>query len=152
MASENSVISDYIDRLRALFRHVPGVEDEDLRAWVTEALYARGYSPDTVDDVENGESGLIVLLAQIQGARAISLATAHYFRYKDAEEEVDKSKVAEQYRKLASDLAREYETEEQRWESKRERNNAFKVMRRLDRDYIPEQVAAFPWLRRGDGR
>lgn len=121
-------------RLAARFRGVPGVTPEDIDAWLTEALYQYGYSPTTAADVPDDETSLVLTLAQIQGARVIALSVAHYFKYTDGEESVDKTMVAEQYRKLAADLVTEYEREKSIIIG-RKSASAFKVAHRLDRDF-----------------
>lgn len=113
-------------RLRARFKDVPGVEDADLDAWLTEAVYIYGYTPDTVDQIPDVETPRVLLLAQIQGARAIAIATAHYFKYTDAEESIDKTGISERYRILAADLTEEYEREYGR-------TSAFAIAPRVDR-------------------
>jgi hypothetical protein len=123
------------DRLRARFSGVPGVTDTDLDAWLTEASYIYGYSPATVDQVPDNETPLVLLLAQIQGARAIAFQTAHYFKYTDAEESVDKTAVAKQWRDLANDLAEQYEREKSIIDGGggRVESSAFRIAKRADR-------------------
>ncbi|MEC0370043.1 hypothetical protein [Paenibacillus chibensis] len=123
-----------VERLTARFRNVPGVEPEDIEAWLNEALYQYGYAPLTAFDIPDDETPLVLLLAQIQGARTIAFSVAHYFKYTDGEESVDKSMVAEQYRKLAADLVSEYEREKAEI-GRRKSASAFHVSRRLDRDF-----------------
>lgn len=121
-------------RLKTRFRNVPGVEDADIDAWLTEALYTYGYSPLTAADIPDSETPLVLLLAQIQGVRAIAISVAHYFKYTDAEETVDKTMVSEQYRKLAADLTAQYNAEREIVEGIRKKTSTFRVARRLDRD------------------
>ena len=130
-----ATIIDLTARLSARFRNVPGVLPEDINAWLTEALYQYGYTPLTAADIPDAETPLVLLLAQIHGARAIAFSVAHYFKYTDGEEAVDKTMVAEQYRKLAADLTLEYEREKGVIDARRG-GSAFKVMRRLDRDIV----------------
>lgn len=53
---------------------------------------------------------------------------AHYFKFGDGEESVDKSMVADNYRKLAKDFQTEYELE-----VGRVFGNNFRIMPRIDR-------------------
>ncbi|WP_054955043.1 hypothetical protein [Paenibacillus dakarensis] len=133
-----------IERLTARFRQVPGVEPADIEAWLAEALYQYGYAPMTAFDVDNEEAALLLLLAQIHGARAIAFSVAHYFKYTDGEEAVDKTMVADQYRKIAADLALEYEREKGVIDA-RKGGSTFKVARRIDRDY--EVPPRYGWWR-----
>jgi hypothetical protein len=121
-----ATVSDLANRLLKKFKNVPNVTIEDATDWVTEAAYQHGYeSPESVPDKE---TGLLLLLAQAEGARNIAVSVAHYFKYTDSEETVDKSMVSEQYRKLAKDLSEEYERK------KAALNGAtFKIARRADR-------------------
>src|SRR5699024_1690724 len=71
---------------------------------------------------------LKLLYAQIQSAWQIADGAAQYFRFRDGEEEVDKSMVAESYRKLAKDLQADYDKEQGRTIG-----NGFRIMTRADR-------------------
>lgn len=122
-------------RLAARFSGVPGVTDTDLTAWLTEASYIYGYSPTTLDTVPDVETPLVLLLAQIQGARAIAFSTAHYFKYTDAEESVDKTKVSEQYLAMVTSLTADYVRDRDVVDRNKRQYSTFHVMRRLDRDY-----------------
>jgi len=121
-------------RLATRFSGVPGVTDADLSAWLTEASYSYGYSPTTLDTVPDAETPLVLLLAQIQGARAIAFSTAHYFKYTDAEETVDKTMVSEQYRDMATLLTADYIRDKDVIDRDKRQYSTFHVMRRLDRD------------------
>lgn len=133
-----------IERLTARFRQVPGVEPADIDAWLTEALYQYGYAPLTAFDIPDDETPLVLLLAQIHGARTIAFSVSHYFKYTDGEESVDKTMVAEQYRKLAADLVTEYERERGVIIG-RKSASSFHVARRLDRDF--EKASRIGWWR-----
>lgn len=122
-------------RLAARFSGVPGITDADLTAWLTEAAYSYGYSPTTLDTVPDVETPLVLLLAQIQGARAIAFSTAHYFKYTDAEETVDKTMVSEQYRNMVTLLTADYTRDKDIVDRDKRQHSTFHVMRRLDRDY-----------------
>lgn len=113
-------------RLLSKFKNVPNVTIEDAETWLNEAAFQYGY--ESPENVPTRETGLLLLLAQAEGARNIAMSVAHYFKYNDAEESVDKTMIAEQYRKLAQDLRGEYTR------NKAELNGAsFKAMRRIDR-------------------
>lgn len=99
--------SELSERLLKRFKGVPNITIEDAADWTEEAVLEHGYS--TSDTVPSDKDSLILLYAQLQGASQIALATAHFFTYRDGEEQVDKSKVSEQYRKLSQDLRAEYE-------------------------------------------
>jgi len=126
-------ITELTDRLAARFSGVPNVLPTDLDAWLTEALYIYGYSPATVETIPDEETPLVILLAQIQGARAIAFSTAHYFKYTDAEESVDKTGVSKQWRELAADLTAQYNDEWTIIVGRRREASAFRIAPRPDR-------------------
>ncbi|MED3649956.1 hypothetical protein [Heyndrickxia sporothermodurans] len=122
MAKQNEIA----ERLLKRFKGVPNYTINDATDIVGDSMQVHGYS--LTADVPDDQVTIILLYAQAEGALQIALATAHYFSYTDGEEAVDKSKVSDQYRKLASDLRGEYMRE-------KNANNGtnFRVMRRLDR-------------------
>ncbi|QOT13729.1 hypothetical protein JNUCC32_31065 (plasmid) [Paenibacillus sp. JNUCC32] len=139
-----ATLPELTERLAARFHNVPGVLPTDIDAWLTEALYQYGYSPLTAADIPDDETPLVITLAQIQGARSIAFSVAHYFKYTDGEEAVDKTMVSEQYRKLAADLAAEYERERGVIIG-RKSASTFKVMRRIDRDMTVPRRYGWWW-------
>jgi len=108
-----------IERLLRRFKGVPNFDETDAQELVQESLEAHG---------ENGSDDLLLLYAQMRGAWQIAFSVAHYFRFSDGEESVDKSMVADNYRKLARDTQEEYDKE-----VGREFGNNFRIMRRIDR-------------------
>ena len=108
-----------IDRLMRRFKGVPNFDMTDAEELVQEAL--ESHDSDASDE-------LLLLYAQAQGAWQVAFSVAHYFRFSDGEEEVDKSMIAESYRKLARDFQDEYEAEMGRL-----LGNNFRIMRRADR-------------------
>lgn len=108
-----------IERLMRRFKGVPNFDESDAIDLVEEAKEA--HESDASDE-------LILLYAQVQGAWQIAFGAAHYFRFRDGEEEVDKSMVAESYRKLAKDLQADYDEEQGRTIG-----NGFRIMTRADR-------------------
>src|SRR5690625_641715 len=98
MADRNALI----ERLYRSFKGVSNVSLEDAEALIAEALAAHD---------SRASDRLILLYAQSQCACDVALSVAHYFRFKDGEEEVDQSMVASNYRAFAKDLQNEYETE-----------------------------------------
>src|SRR5690554_4982121 len=84
------------------FKGVPGFTAEDAEELVEDAMRSHGYAP--TNSVPQSEVNLVLLYAQTQGAWQIAFSVAHYFRFTDGEETVDKSMVADNYRQLARDL------------------------------------------------
>lgn len=111
------------------FKNVPNVELEDVTDWVTLAMAEHGFEPD--DDVPLELTSLVLLYAEADGAGAIALYTAHYFSYKDGEESVDKRGVSEQYRKVATELWKKYNSK--RANSGFASGTTFSIMKRADR-------------------
>ena len=125
-----------VDRLLRRFKGVPNFEYDDAEELVQEALET--HDRDASDD-------LLLLYAQAQGAWQIAFSVAHYFRFTDGEESVDKSMVAENYRRLAKDLQEEYDKE-----LGKEYGNNFRLMKRADRPNTTPpsgESGRFPWRR-----
>jgi len=118
--------TELAERLLKRFKGVPNYTIDDALDVVADAMQDHGYS--LTATVPSDKTSLILLLAQSKGALQIAIATAHYFSYQDGEEAVDKSKISDQYRKLARDLRTEYEREKAR-----ESGSAFRMARRIDR-------------------
>ena len=114
------------ERLLRRFKGVPGFTEEDAIELVNDAMQAHGYAP--TDSVPQSEVNLVLLYAQTQGAWQIAFSVAHYFRFTDGEETVDKSMVADNYRQLARDLQADYDKEKGRLHG-----SNFRIMRRFDR-------------------
>lgn len=108
------------------FKGVPGFTAEDAEELVEDAMRSHGFTP--TDSVPSDQVSLVLLFAQYQGAWRIAFSVAHYFKYQDGEESVDKSMVAENYRNLAKDLQSEYEREKAK-----KSGSGFSVMSRIDR-------------------
>lgn len=108
-----------IERLLRRFKGVPNFDEDDAIELVEEAK--ESHESDASDE-------LILLYAQVQGAWQIAFSVAHYFRFTDGEESVDKSMVADNYRKLARELQVEYDKE-----IGKIFGNNFRIMTRIDR-------------------
>ena len=112
---------ELIERLSRRFKGVPNFDLTDAEELIDEAIEAHKNDKDASDD-------LVLLYAQTQGAWQIAFSVAHYFRFTDGEESVDKSMVADNYRKLARDLQVEYDKE-----IGKIFGNNFRIMTRIDR-------------------
>jgi len=112
---------ELIERLARRFKGVPNFDLTDAEELIDEAIEAHKNDKDASDD-------LVLLYAQTQGAWQIAFSVAHYFRFTDGEESVDKSMVADNYRKLARDLQVEYDKE-----IGKIFGNNFRIMTRIDR-------------------
>ena len=132
MTAEELVI-----RLLQRFKGVPAFTDEDAIELINEAMQDRGYKPS--DSVSQSDIKLVILHAQVLAAWQIAFSVAHYFKFSDGEESVDKSMLADNYRILARELQRELDAEI----GKRHGTN-FRIMKRIDR---PITV---PYYKRGD--
>jgi hypothetical protein len=125
-----ATLSELSGRLLAKFKNVPNITVEDAEQWVVEASFQYGY--DSPDDVPTKETGLLLLLAQAEGARQIAVSTAHYFKWSDQGQQVDKANISDQYRKLSRDLIYEYERQRASGIGGTKGVN-FRATRRLDR-------------------
>jgi hypothetical protein len=99
-------VTELSARLLKRFKNVPNVTAEDAYDWTEESMLVHGYT--SADNVPSDKELLLLLYAQAEGALQISLGSAHFFSYSDGDEQVDKTMVSEQYRKLAKDLREEY--------------------------------------------
>jgi len=130
------------DRLLRRFKGVPGFEEADASDLVKDAMQAHDYAPE--DSVSSEDINLVMLYAQIQGAWQIAFSVAHYFKFTDGEESVDKSMISDNYRKLANDLQSDYDEEKDR-----QRKASFRIMKRIDRPLTTpptgESRRGFPW-------
>lgn len=97
------------ERLYRMFKGVPGFTLEEAHNLIEDSLRHHEYK--TTDDVPSKDERRVLLYAQIQGAWQVAFSVAHYFRFTDGEESVDKSMVADNYRRLAKDLQDEYDKE-----------------------------------------
>lgn len=107
------------ERLYRRFKGVPNFTEEDAKELVDEAFEAIN---------KNASDSLILLYAQAKGAWQIAFSVAHYFNFTDGEESVDKSMIAENYRKLAKEMQNEFELAKGR-----EFGSNFRIMSRADR-------------------
>lgn len=114
------------ERLLQRFKGVPNFELTDAQELVKESLRVHGL--DSSKAVPIDKETLVLLYAQTQGAWQIALSVAHYFSFTDGEESVDKSMIADNYRRLARDFQVDYELETGRLSG-----NNFRLMPRIDR-------------------
>src|SRR5690625_4621343 len=129
------------ERLYRMFKGVPGFSENDALELIEDAMRAHGYAP--TDSVPQDEVKLVLLFAQKEGALQIAFSVAHYFKFTDGEESVDKSMVARNYRELAKDIQEEYDEEKARL-----LGSSFRVMKRLDRPItMPPRERRFKWRR-----
>src|SRR5699024_132145 len=95
-------VTEGSERLYRRFKGVPNFDEIAANKLVEES--PEDHEVDASDD-------LVLMYAQVQGAWQIGFSVAHYFKFSDGEESVDKSLVAENYRKLAKDLQSQYDKE-----------------------------------------
>ena len=95
-------IDELTERLLRRFRDVPNIDEDDAKAWIELSMNEHGF--DSQVDVPLEYISIVMLYAEADAAFQIALKTAHYFEYRDKDESVDKTKVADQYRKLAEAL------------------------------------------------
>src|SRR5690625_3866734 len=101
--------TELAERLYRRIKGVPNFDLDDAQELVDESLEFYGYELSA--DVPANKESLILLYAQKEGAWQIAFSVAPYFGFTDGEESVDKSMVADNYRRLARDLQEEYEKE-----------------------------------------
>ncbi len=125
-------IADLNTELLKRFKNVPNVTESDASDWVETSVIEHGFAKvgDSLTNVEVSDDSvsLVLLYAQAEGARSISLSTAFYFSYSDGNESVDKTNVSEQYRKLSHDLMADYHRKRSQ-----SSGSQFRIMKRVDR-------------------
>lgn len=89
------------ERMQSRLSKVPGVTPSDLADWVAEAIAESG------PDAEDNDNALLYLALAI-AYESIASNAAHYFKYTDGEESVDKSNVYANYLQLAKDARKQY--------------------------------------------
>lgn len=132
------------EKLYRMFKGVPGFTEEEALELIDDAMRTHGYAP--TDSVPSDRIRLILLYAQIQGVWQVAMSVAHYFKFSDGEESVDKSMLADNYRKLAKDLQTEYDIENGKLFG-----NNFRIMPRIDRPNTTPPTGESgrkPWRRR----
>ena len=122
------------------FKGVPGFTEGEALELIEDAMRAHGYAPS--DSVKPDEVNLVLLYAQYNGAWQIALSVAHYFKFADGEEQVDKSMIADNYRRLAKDLQADYESEKGKLFG-----NNFRIMSRIDRPMTMPARRRYQWRR-----
>src|SRR5690625_6346597 len=90
------------DTLYQRFKGLPGLTKQEAKSLVIDAMRTHGHAPS--HSVKPDEVNLVLLYAQYNGAWQIALSVPHYFKSADGEEQVDKSMIADNYRRLAKDL------------------------------------------------
>lgn len=89
------------ERLQARLNNVPGVTSADIVDWVAEAV-----AESEITEEENANA--VFYLALCIAYETIASNAAHYFKYTDGEEMVDKSNVYANYMQLAKESRKNY--------------------------------------------
>ncbi len=118
--------AELVERLYRRFKGVPNFELTDAQELVDESLQYHGIA--STANIPSDKETAILLYAQVQGAWQIAFSVAHYFKFSDGEESIDKSMIADNYRRLAKDLQTEYDLE-----MGKQFGNNFRIMPRIDR-------------------
>lgn len=84
------------ERLEKRFRGVPGVTPEDIADWIAEAEAESGLTAGGDDD------NALLYLAFSVGCIVVATDAARFFSYRDGDEQVDKTMIADKYFALAS--------------------------------------------------
>lgn len=101
-----ATIGELSQRLLDRFKDVPNVDIKDTEEWIEMGMNEHGYSRQ--DNVPTEFIPFVMLYAEADGASQVALRTAYYFEYSDKDESVNKTKVADNYRKLAESLWERY--------------------------------------------
>lgn len=123
-------LNEMSDLLLKRFKSVPNVDLTDCTEWMEQAFLEHGYDAD--ETLRSEDKRLVLLFAEADGVTQVALRVSYYFQYTDGEEKVDKTKVAAQYRSLASDLWDRYYRKRNESGASRDVSRFF-VMQRPDR-------------------
>lgn len=119
-------LEDMTKKLYIKFKGVPEFTEEDAEEIMTESIKEHGFTIER--GVPSNRQRLILLHAQSEAAYQIAYTTARFFNYTDAEEQVDKTQSSHNYRQLAKEIRKEYESEKDSVQG-----SQFRVMSRIDR-------------------
>lgn len=92
------------ERLTKRFRNVPGVTAVDVADWLTEATDESGLT----EGEETSTDNALLYLAFSIGCKTIATDAARFFTYRDGEEQVDKTKIFENYMRLSLEALPQY--------------------------------------------
>lgn len=110
------------------FNNVPSLTMDDTNAVVDEMVIVFELNE---LDIPAKDVMKLMAYASSEMAMKIALNTAHYFKFTDGEESIDKSLVSENYRKLAKDYRGQFDSMAQGEE--RRAKSSFKNTHRIDR-------------------
>lgn len=96
-------------RVLIRFGDVPEFKEEEAVLFIEDSKAVHGFREDQL--IPNNRERLVVLYAMAEIATVVAFKSAHYFKFSDGEESVDKTKVAHNYRQLAKDLRNDYNRE-----------------------------------------
>lgn len=109
------------------FKDVPNLTEADALLVIQEMVVLFGLT----DELDPLFVPKYMSFATSEMAMKIALNTAHYFKFTDGEETVDKSLVSENYRRVAKDYRSQYDGMVR--EENRKPTSAFKNAHRIDR-------------------
>lgn len=118
------------ERLARRFKDVPNFDEDDAMELVETSMNSHKF--DKHDDVPTEHVSLILLHAEASAANQIALRTASFFSFVDKDESVDKSMIAGEYRRIATELWREYNRRKEESTSLRG-GSVVRYMKRIDR-------------------
>lgn len=113
-------------RVELRFVEVPEFTEEEGRMFVEDSKAVHGYREDQL--IRKEDERLVVLYAMSEIASTIAFKAAHYFKFSDGEETIDKTKVSHNYRQLARDFKNDYNRERAK-----STGSLFRIVGRADR-------------------
>jgi len=115
-----------VKRVVLRYIEVPEFTEEEGRMFVEDSKSVHGYKADQL--IRPEDERLVVLYAMAEIASTIAFKSAHYFKFSDGEETIDKTKVSHNYRQLARDFRNDYNRERAK-----STGSLFRIVRRADR-------------------
>lgn len=114
------------DRVMLRYSEVPEFKEEEAMEYVLDSKSMHGYLDTQL--IPQDKERLVLLYAMSEVASSIAFKSAHYFKFSDGEETIDKTKVAHNYRQLARDYKNDYNRERAK-----SVGSGFRVVGRADR-------------------
>lgn len=114
------------ERVIIRFREVPEFDEGDALLFVKDSKEVHGFKDDQL--IPTKSERLVALYAMKEVAMSVAFQSAHYFKFTDGEESIDKTKVAHNYRQLAKEYLTEYNMEKAK-----STGSMFRIVGRADR-------------------
>lgn len=122
------ILADMVALIQPKFTSVPNVEQSAVERWINEAVFQHGYN--SIEEVPDKDKIALINLTMSIACGELAVNAAHFFRWQDGDEMLDKSMLSVQYRQMAQYYMSEYQRSSGKGTSYK---SAWKTVRRADR-------------------